>query len=100
MLSTDPYNADSDGDGADDGAEINIGNDPNDAGDFPYVQSGPEPGDGTTVETAGVTTLVTALPNTGDHPHDDDDAITLLLLVSGAIAAGGLAGTRRLRNSR
>jgi Bacterial TSP3 repeat len=91
---------DSDGDGASDETEGAFGSDPNDASDFPEVQAGPEPGDGTTAETAEVATLVTALPNTGAQPNDDADAGTLLLLVSGAIAAGGLAGTRRLRNSR
>jgi hypothetical protein len=95
-----PESVDTDGDGASDEAEAAAGTDPNDASDFPAVQAGPEPGDGTTAETAEVATLVTALPNTGAQPHDDDDASTLLLLVSGAIVVGGLAGTRRLRNSR
>jgi Bacterial TSP3 repeat len=93
-------NGDSDSDGASDEAEIAFGSDPNDARDYPEVQAGPEPGDGTTDETAEVATFVTALPNTGAQPHNDDDTSILLLLGSGAIAAGGLAGTRRLRTSR
>jgi len=92
-----PEPGDTDGDGASDEAEIAFGSNPNDASDFPAVQAGPEDGDGTTAEEA---VAVTALPNTGAQTHDGDDSNMLLLLVSGAIAAGGLAGTRRLRNSR
>jgi thrombospondin type 3 repeat protein len=92
-----PDVVDTDGDGASDAAEIAFGSDPNDASDYPEVQAGPESGSGKTVKEAAV---VTALPNTGAQPNDGDDSGMLLLLVSGALAAGGLAGTRRLRNTR
>ena len=34
---TDPTNPDSDGDGVDDGTEVNVGTDPNDAGSTPQI---------------------------------------------------------------
>lgn len=66
---TDPNNADTDGDGFDDGTEVALGTDPNDAGDFPVASL-----DGYTRDRALYIV---------DDPIDPNDP-----LVSGAVATG------------
>lgn len=110
-----PIQTDSDGDGAPDTDEIAFGSDPYDASDFPYVQAGPEPGDGSDTDVSGAEAetepaqsiqsggqlLITTLPNTGagGASNDSPDFSLIALLGGGVLALAGAAVSLRRRKA-
>jgi hypothetical protein len=88
---TDPIEADTDGDGAPDGAEIDFGSSPLDAQDFPAVQAGPEPESESVVSDEDELASVAGLPSTGAGTTSTSAPMSLIASISALLATAGAA---------
>jgi hypothetical protein len=94
---TDPIEADTDGDGAPDGAEIDFGSSPLDDQDFPAVQAGPEPESESAVSAEDEVASISGLPSTGTGmaTTGTSSATGMLALLTGAGSVLGSIALRR-----